>query len=230
MNYKRAYLYLNISSIILLLILFLAYLKLPKLTIIYDLLSQYKLLYRIPLVICFLAHVVLFIVIGIINRNDPDNHFKKKYNIVIITLILILFAITMFYEYVNGNSGFLNVLIKPFSDFFGFIVIEDGINKILNTKIKNMSESSKLKNEHKVYNNWQLFINNIKRRITKGEITRKDYATQIDFDINFNDFLYFKDDEDDNSRDKFLDLLNVKEDTGYIIWMIIIIILLYYIK
>tara|TARA_Y100001980_G_C14410212_1_gene204037 strand:- start:148 stop:504 length:357 start_codon:yes stop_codon:yes gene_type:complete len=118
-------------------------------------------------------------------------------------------------------------MIKPFSDFFGFIVIEDSINKLLNNKLNDINQ---ILNEHKVYNNWHLFVNNIKRRLTKNEITVENLKSKIDFDINSNDFIYFKNIENDNSRDTFIRLLNVKEDTGYIIWLIIIIILLYYIK
>lgn len=227
MNYKKAYLYLNISSIILFSILFLAYLKLPKLIVIFDFLTQYNLFYRIPLVICFIINVVFFIIIGITNRSDPNNHFKKVYNSIIISIIVLLSVLSFFYEFIDSNSVFLKTMIKPFSDFFGFIVIEDSINKLLNNKLNDINQ---ILNEHKVYNNWHLFVNNIKRRLTKNEITVENLKSKIDFDINSNDFIYFKNIENDNSRDTFIRLLNVKEDTGYIIWLIIIIILLYYIK
>lgn len=227
MNYKKANNYLNLATGILFLILFLVYLKLPKLEFLFNFISEYRLLYRVPLFVSFLSYIILFIITEIINSKDPNDNYKKSYNIFIISSILLVSFICFFFEFYNSNSKIIKFVIKPFSDFFGFIVIEDNINKLLNEKIKNISDAV---NEHKVYNNWHLFVNNLKRRIEKSEIMRKEFIPRIDFDSDFNDFLYFKTPENDLNAEHFINLLHVKEDTGYIIWMIIIIILLYYIK
>ena len=227
MNYKKANNYLNLAISILFLILFLVYLKLPKLEFLFNFISEHRLIYRVPLFVFFLSYIVLFIITEIIVSKDPNNNFKRNYNIFTISLILLLTITCFFFEFYNSNSKIIRFILKPFSDFFGFIIIEDSINKLLNEKIKTIKDAV---NEHKVYNNWHLFINNIKRRIEKSEIIREELIPQIDFDTNVNDFLYFKIPDNELNAQQFINLLHIKEDTGYIIWMIIIIILLYYIK
>ena len=227
MNYKKANNYLNLAISILFLILFLVYLKLPKLEFLFNFISQHRLIYRVPLFVLFLSYIVLFVITEIIVSKDPNNNFKRNYNIFTISLILLLTITCFFFEFFNSNSKIIRFIIKPFSDFFGFIIIEDSINKLLNEKIKTIKDAV---NEHKVYNNWHLFINNIKRRIQKSEIIREELIPRIDFDTDVKDFLYFKIPDNELNAQQFINLLHVKEDTGYIIWMIIIIILLYYIK
>ena len=227
MNYKKANNYLNLAISILFLILFLVYLKLPKLEFLFNFISEYRLIYRVPLFVFFVSYIVLFIITEIVYSRDPNNNFKRNYNIFTISVILLLSIICLFFEFYNSNSKFIRFILKPFSDFFGFIVVEESINKLLNEKIKTIKHAV---NEHKVYNNWHLFVNNIKRRIQKSEIIREELIPRIDFDTDVNDFLYFKIPDNELNAEQFINLLHVKEDTGYIIWMIIIIILLYYIK
>ena len=227
MNYKKANNYLNLGISTLFLILFLIYLKLPKLEFIFDFISEYRLIYRIPLFISFISYIILFIITEIVNSKNPHDNYKRNYNIFIISIIILFSFSCLFFEFYNSNSKFIKFVLKPFSDFFGFIVIEDNINKLLNEKLKTISDAV---NEHKVYNNWHLFVNNLKRRINKSEITREKIISNIDFDSELNNFLYFKIPDSDLNAEQFINLLHVKEDTGYIIWMIIIIILLYYIK
>ena len=227
MNYKKANNYLNLATAILFFILFLVYLKLPKLDFLFHFIAEHRLSYRVPLFTCFLSYIVLFIITEIINSEDPNDNYKREYNIVVISIILLLTVVCFFFEFYNSNSRIIKFILKPFSDFFGFIVIEDSVNKLLNEKINSLSDAF---NQHKVYNNWHLFVNNLKRRIQKSEILRDKLTQRINFNSDFNDFLYFKTPDSDIDAERFINLLHIKEDTGYIIWMIIIIILLYYIK
>lgn len=227
MNYKKANNYLNLGIIILFLSLFLIYIKVPKLDFLFDFISEYRLIYRIPLFVSFLLYIILFIITEIVNSKDPNNDFKRKYNIFTVSIVLFFSFACFFLEFYNTNSRFLKLIIKPFSDFFGFMVVEDSLNKLLNEKIKTVNDAV---NEHKVYNNWHLFVNNIKRRINKSEIIKDKLIPRINFDSDYNDFIYFKTPDNELNAEKFINLLDVKEDMGYIIWMILIIILLYYIK
>ena len=46
-------------------------------------------------------------------------------------------------------------MIKPFSDLFGYIFIENEISKILNDGLKPINSQ----NAYKVYNNWMYYVN-----------------------------------------------------------------------
>lgn len=248
MSYKNAYLYLILITVALLIsllfislqidLLFSEYLitinktvgnilKIFNFSIWFDLLRKYKLIYRIPLIICFISHIILFIIVSIQYPKDENNYYKKKYNFFAITIIILFFILSIIFEFINPNSKFLKTLIKPFSDFFGYLIIESNINTILNNKLNNISEKY---NNYKVYNNWGLLVNKIKRRIDQVSL-KSINIDNIDFNIESDskNFLFFTDENTEN-RIKFVELLNLKEDIGYIIWMIIIIILLYNIK
>ena len=220
MKHKNAKLvqHLNLGIIILFLILLIIYIKLHK----------FPLFVSFLLFVCFLLYIILFIITEIVNNTDPNNNFKRNYNIFIISIVLFLSFTCLFFENYNSNSKFINFIIKPFSDFFGFIVIEDSVNTLLNERLKKEEGVPyPYLNEHKVYNNWHLFVNNIKKGIDKNEILKEKLPPRINFDSDYNDFIYFK---LEDTAEKFINLLSIKEYTGYIIWMVIIIILLYYIK
>lgn len=248
MSYKNAYLYLILITVSLLVcllfislqidLLFSEYLttinktlgnilKIFNFSIWFNLLRKYKMIYRIPLVICFISHIILFTIISIIYPKDNTNHFKKKYSIFTITIVILFFSLSIIFEFINPNIKFLKMFIKPFSDFFGYILIESNVNTILNDKLKKISTKM---NDFKVYNNWALLINKLKRRINESSL-KTISIDNIDFNIDDDskNFLFFTDENNEN-RIEFIELLNLKEDIGYIIWMIIIIILLYNIK
>ena len=248
MSYKNAYLYLIIITISLLLslifislqidLIFSEYistinkilgniLKIFNFSLWFNLLRKYKMIYRIPLIICFISHIILFILVSIQYPKDDTNHFKRNYSIFTITIVILFFLLSMIFEFINPNIKFLKLLIKPFSDFFGYILIESNVNYILNNKLKKISTKM---NDYKVYNNWALLVNKLKRRINESSL-KTISIDNIDFNIDGDskNFLFFTD-ENNEDRVEFIELLNLKEDIGYIIWMIIIIILLYNIK
>ena len=120
------------------------------------------------------------------------------------------------HEYTNSNSSFLIKVIKPFSDFFGYIVIEKYINDLFKDSDKSLFNK---KDIIKIYNNWSLEINKIKRRLKLKELNSKlldsDNITTMLNQINT-----------DEIKRQFINALKIKEDIGYVIWIIIVIILL----
>ena len=129
------------------------------------------------------------------------------------------------FENLNPNFFIINTIIKPISDFIGYFVIEKDVNNILNDKLNYIKNN----NNYKVFNNWRKLVNVIKRRVKKSELFK---LTDNDFDFdNLKDsreFLYFNDKEQPKIiREEFADILNLKDDVGYIVLMFIIIIVLY---
>ena len=112
MNYKKANNYLNLAISILFLILFLVYLKLPKLEFLFNFISEHRLIYRVPLFVFFLSYIVLFIITEIIVSKDPNNNFKRNYNIFTISLILLLTITCFFFEFYNSNSKIIRFIVK----------------------------------------------------------------------------------------------------------------------
>lgn len=110
-------------------------------------------------------------------------------------------------------------MIKPFSDLFGYIFIENEISKILNDGLKSINSQ----NAYKVYNNWMYYVNRFQFRTTKiDEVIQSsfNFNSTIDTETYMKRFI-------GESNKPFINLLSLKDDVGYMIWMIIIIIVLY---
>ena len=192
---------------------------------IYNIIKRFHSIYRYPLLICFILNIIFFILIGVIHFDGSKNIFKKQFNIIIISIIILLFVSCLVFEFINPNFFIINSIIKPVSDFIGYFVIEKDVNKILNDKLNFIKNN----NNYKVFNNWRKLVNVIKRRVKTSEIFK---LTDNDFDFdNLKDsreFLFFNDKEQPKSiREEFVDILNLKDDAGYIVLMFIIIIVLY---
>lgn len=241
MNYKNTYSIILITTLSVLMFYFLVFLK-PNLLVskkitsytlfkifnlenIYNVIKRYHSIYRYPLIICFLLNIAFFILTGIINFDGSKNVFKKTLNTIVISAILLLFILCVVFENINPNFFILNIIIKPISDFIGYLVIERDVNNILNDKLNYIKNN----NNYKVFNNWRKLVNVIKRRVKHSELLR---STDNNFDFNnlkdSQNFLYFNDKEQPRLiREEFADILNLKDDVGYIILMFIIIIVLY---
>ena len=202
--------------------------KIFNLENIYNIIKRHHSIYRVPLITCFILNIIFFIIFGILSVDGNQYSFKKNFNITIIGIITVLFIICLLFEQLNPNFYILKNIIKPISDFFGFLVIESDVNKILNNKLNYVKNN----NNYKVFNNWKKLVNLLKRRIKDSDIFK---LTDNNFDFgNFKDsqdFLYFNDiDQSSEIRKEFADILNLKDDTGYIVLMIVIIIVLYNIR
>ena len=180
-------------------------------------LSKRLMLFRFPLILCFLSHSVFFIIYGIINRDDHDSYYKRLYNIIVISIVLLFFATAMVFEFFEKD--YLSFMIKPFSDLFGYIFIENEISKILNDGLKPINSQ----NAYKVYNNWMYYVNRFKFRTTKIDNVIQssfDFNSTLDIESYMKRFI-------GESNKPFIHLLNLKDDIGYTFWMLIIIIVLY---
>ena len=180
-------------------------------------LSRRLLLFRGPLILCFLSHSVLFIIYGIVKRDDHDSYYKRLYNIIVITIVLLFFAAALVFEF--SKKKYLSFMIKPFSDLFGYIFIENEISKILNDGLKSINSQ----NAYKVYNNWMYYVNRFQFRTPEIDDviqTSFNFNSTIDTETYMKRFI-------GKSNKPFINLLNLKDDIGYMIWMIIIIIVLY---
>jgi hypothetical protein len=117
------------------------------------------------------------------------------------------------------EKDYLSFMIKPFSDLFGYIFIENEISKILNDGLKPINSQ----NAYKVYNNWMYYVNRFKFRTTKIDNviqTSFDFNSTLDIESYMKRFI-------GESNKPFIHLLNLKDDIGYTFWMLIIIIVLY---
>ena len=180
-------------------------------------LSKRLMLFRGPLILCFLSHSVFFIIYGIVKRDDHDSYYKRLYNIIVISIVLLFFATAMVFEF--NKKKYLSFMIKPFSDLFGYIFIENEISKILNDGLKSINSQ----NAYKVYNNWMYYVNRFQFRTTKiDEVIQSsfNFNSTIDTETYMKRFI-------GESNKPFINLLSLKDDVGYMIWMIIIIIVLY---
>ena len=173
-------------------------------------LSKRLMLFRGPLILCFLSHSVFFIIYGIVKRDDHDSYYKRLYNIIVISIVLLFFATAMVFEF--SKKKYLSFMIKPFSDLFGYIFIENEISKILNDGLKSINSQ----NAYKVYNNWMYYVNRFQFRTTKiDEVIQSsfNFNSTIDTETYMKRFI-------GESNKPFINLLSLKDDVGYMIWMI----------
>jgi hypothetical protein len=200
---------------------------------------------RLIFLLLFISYITIYIYFVISKNIYNLNYYNLKFKKWILILIIVIFFMCIGLEFINSNSSVITTIIKPFSDFFGYILIEKYINNLFNSNNKYNFNTDKFifnpENKIKIYNNWASEINKIKRRFNFK-----------DFDLLNNEkYHYFnKGDTDDivpgilhefkleninktleinNMKREFINALNIKEDTGYAIWIIIIIILLQYI-
>ena len=183
-------------------------------------------LLRLFIMYMFVPGIFIYGMFNFYKSNIFNNkiHDMKIYYQVIFYLILVTMLVIYIGDIIAPNNIVIIKLLKPVSDLLGFIAIEKNINKIFNKNIK------KHKNVYKVYNNWQYFTNNIIRRISN--ITLESKGNSIDFENPINndkliDFLADANNSDDNN---LIPLLNIKEDVGILVWLLIFILMLYYIS
>ena len=208
-----------ISSIIILLII--THFNIKKIVETEIIITLLRFLFLLGLI----SYIVYFIYSKITNTKDKLNYFTLQFNTLTIGFIILFFFICFVNEYINSNSSFLITIIKPFSDFFGYIVIEKYINDIFRdyrvggqiavkpVSVGHDNETYRIK----IYNNWYSEINKIKRRLNLEELNSSILKNKDNLSIML--------DKLDDTRG-FINSLNIKEDIGYIIWIIIVIILL----
>ena len=167
-----------------------------------------------------MGFIIYFIYSKITNKKYKERYYSRQLNFYTITIVITFFILCFIHEYTNSNSSFLKTAIKPFSDFFGYIVIEKYINDLFKDSDKSLFNKI---DRIKIYNNWSLEINKIKRRLNLKDLNSK----ILGYD-NITNMLN-KLDTDEIKR-HFINALKIKEDIGYVVWIIIVIILLEYIS
>ena len=193
---------------------------------------------RIIFLLLFISYIIIYIYFVISKNIYNLNYYNLKFKIRILILIIVFFFICIGLEFKNSNSSVITTIIKPFSDFFGYILIEKYINNLFNNSNKHKFNTDKFifnpENKIKIYNNWASEINKIKRRLNFKDfelLNNEKYHhlnNKVDPDYIVPGILHeFK--LNDDMKREFINALNIKEDTGYVIWIIIIIILLQYI-